>query len=159
MAINLPPFPANATPGGFVWTDWWKKFQQYVQEVTEVVGQDASPIFGTVPGVASLGDCNWIAVANFVKFNINWTFDEDGEVWAGQFVDIGSSSHPMPAPIYDSAIEVVAFQNNPTPTVHNIGVGSISYEGGLYGPVIALPDATIPPGFDTIIVQGWYFIS
>lgn len=160
MAINLPPFPANATPGGFVWTDWWKKFQQYVQEVTEVAGQGTSPIPGSggLPGL-QMGDAKWLVVANFLKFELVSNISGDNSfTWNNQWFNLGSSSRPMPIPVNPSPVLFVAYQNNPNPHSYSVGIGAVD-GGWTYGPRITAPNGTVPSGFDTLTIQGWYFVS
>lgn len=40
---QLPPYPAAATPGDYVWVDWWKKLQQYMQAIANNATQALSP--------------------------------------------------------------------------------------------------------------------
>lgn len=36
MALQLPPYPVNSPPGSYMWTDWYRQLQTFVQGVSSI---------------------------------------------------------------------------------------------------------------------------
>lgn len=62
----LPPYPASATPGDFVWIDWWKKLQDYMKSIT-----DSAKYTDLSSSTASLFHANvWNGVDAYISFDV-----------------------------------------------------------------------------------------
>jgi len=157
MAINLPPFPANAMPGGFVWTDWWKKFQDYVQEITEIAGQgnvtgDPVDLLGNVTNVQSIEYFHWTVVANTLEFQIIMELTQSANATSTNgWIELPAIQ--IPRPIQMATFGVSAFGGPPAPIIHSVGVG-IARLGRLY-----LPDFDLATTYESLVVSGQYYVS
>lgn len=156
MATSLPPFPANSMPGSWAWTDWWKKLQDYIKEVTTVAKQKtlpAAPVIG-VTGITSL-DVPWVVVANYCQIDI--TILPSGTVSSTNgYIELGGLSDVPPAPIDDGLLNIAAWSGVTLPSVQSIGVGYIRRVGGVTR--MYLPNFS-STGYERIHITGRYNIS
>lgn len=174
MAINLPPFPANSPPGSWAWTDWWKKLQNYINEITKVAQQgtdnpDPTQIFG-LSGLTDTVSINWVTIANYCEFYI--TIDIDSVlplVAESAYIDAGGSLTTPGIPpsvgdgllvcsVFNSAGTVAIPPNPAIPYVQSLGVGYVTRFGGRM--TIFLPDFTVAASpSKTLTITGRYNVQ
>lgn len=177
MALKLPPFPANSPPGSWVWVDWWKKLQDYINQITAVAQQGNVPTapIDNITGTSGTASVNWVVIGNYCQFDI------DIPVLTG--VDIVASSSyirlvgtppniGLPPIVGQALCYLAAFSEDGAPAVppdpnipfvQSLGVGYIRNVSGELR--CFLPDFTVTGGgvgsqrFNNIHITGRYNVS
>lgn len=59
--LKLPPYPAQAQPGDYIWVDWWRQLQQFMRDILNQIEEmqyvsKASEMFGSNVEVTAEND-------------------------------------------------------------------------------------------------------
>lgn len=173
MAVNLPPFPANSPPGSWAWTDWWKKLQNYIADVTKVAqtGTTNPDPLTQIVGFTGLTDTvsiKWAAVANYCEFYIHINIDPSINL-VTQSAYINASGNPpldigLPPLVGEGGTVTIAvwdangvppIPGPPVPYIQSLGVGTVNNYSG--ETTIFLPDFTaFAGGSKKLTITGRY---
>lgn len=150
--LTLPPFPINAQPGSYMWLDWWRQLQDYIQEITKVADSGDIDFTSTIAGYATI-PTYYVLVANYIMFTSTIQVDSStGIIFNGSTTSIGING--VAGPIKPSTCSVTQFDGT---TVTSRGVGVIDNNADTIIP----PAFTIAPGTGTplIVITGQYYVS
>lgn len=154
--LNLPPYPAQATPGDYIWVDWWRKLQDYMKAITETRGgQTINPgpgdshylvwMYDNVLGqyVSSEITGRWTITGNICTFNFLSTITVTDNPTVNSYIQCGIQAQQTMPPFPESCAFPVAIYSIPAPGALEPADISIATTGvGVSGeqpPQIALP--------------------